>query len=180
METFGDWLLRSLENRGWSASELARRANLGPATVSRIISGTRQAGPDVALAIARALGESPETVMRRAGLLPSLPPPIAEEREIVSILRTLPAAIRRTVVTMIRALAGQEPGPAAVGEPQENYIIDDTLTAELLAEFDKVPEEWKQEAVRQVMFVARMATRPPVRIIGEDDVVEKQREEPES
>ena len=71
METIGTWLLQELETRGWSQSELARRAHLGNATLSRIISGSRQAGPDAALQIARALGEAPENVFRLAGLLPS-------------------------------------------------------------------------------------------------------------
>lgn len=73
MENFGDWLLAQLETRGWSQSELARRAGLGNATLSRIISGLRRAGPDAALSIAETLGEPPEKVFRLAGLLPPWP-----------------------------------------------------------------------------------------------------------
>lgn len=91
-ENIGDWLLEKLEERGWSQSELARRAGIGNATLSRIISGARQAGPDVSTAIARVLGERPEMVYRLAGLLPPGPSDeqSAQIREIVEMLASLP------------------------------------------------------------------------------------------
>src|SRR5574343_468585 len=67
MEAIGDWILRQLEDRGWTQAELARRAKIADATLSRIIAGTRDAGPESALAIAHALGEYPEKVYRLAG-----------------------------------------------------------------------------------------------------------------
>jgi transcriptional regulator with XRE-family HTH domain len=73
-QLFGEWILKELENRGWTQAELSRRAEIADATLSRIISGMRQAGPEAALAIARALGEPPEKIFRLAGILPSRPP----------------------------------------------------------------------------------------------------------
>lgn len=106
MEGFGDWLLLQLEDRGWSQSELARRAGLGNATLSRIISGTRKLGPETAISIAEALGESPAKVFRLAGLLP----PINESRrrefeEISEMLASLPDPIRKQTMIAVRALA---------------------------------------------------------------------------
>jgi transcriptional regulator with XRE-family HTH domain len=71
METFPDWLERELGVRGWNLSDLARRAEVSDATISRILSGTRNAGPEVCVAIAQALNYAPELVFRRAGLLPA-------------------------------------------------------------------------------------------------------------
>lgn len=81
METFGDWLTTQLDEKGWSQAELARRAHISQPTLSRIISGLRQVGPDAAAAIARALGQPPEKVFRLAGLLPGrLFPPSGENQ----------------------------------------------------------------------------------------------------
>lgn len=92
-ETIGDWLLRELEDRGWSQSELARRAGIGNATLSRIISGTRDAGPDVARAIAQALGETPEKIYRLAGLLP--PPLSPQDAELEAAVQEIAETLSR-------------------------------------------------------------------------------------
>ena len=39
---------------------------------------------------------------------------------------------------------------------------------DLLEEFRKVPDEWKEVAIAHVELVAQMAQRPPVRFIGDD------------
>ena len=70
MDNFGMWLLKELDNRGMSQSELARNAGLSRGTLSNLISGTRGRGPDSIEAIARALKLPPEHVFRMAGLLP--------------------------------------------------------------------------------------------------------------
>ena len=180
METIGAWLLTELEKRGWTQAELARRANLADATLSRIISETRQAGPDTAVAIARALHVPPETVFRRAGLLPPLPPEVEEEREVIAIWRRLPASVRRTVATMLRGLAGQAPGPGALTDPGEDHIADDILIPELLEEFRQIPDEWKETAINQVAELRRAAERPSARIIGEELETERNAETPQT
>lgn len=72
-ENFVDWLLEEIEKRGWSISHLARQAGVAQSTISLIVSGQRQPGPDVCRGIAEALGEPPERVFRLARLLPPLP-----------------------------------------------------------------------------------------------------------
>lgn len=67
---FSDWLNDQMNARGWRAVDLANAANLPSATIVRILNGDRNAGPDAAVKIAKALGLSPEHVFRQAGLLP--------------------------------------------------------------------------------------------------------------
>ena len=54
---------------------------------------------------------------------------------------------------------GDEPPPE-----DDAYLID-----ELLEEFRQVPDEWKEEAVRQIQMFRRLADHPPARFIGEQD-----------
>jgi transcriptional regulator with XRE-family HTH domain len=69
---FPDWILQELERRGWTQSELARRAEVTPATISMILSRQKNPGVDACIGIARAFNESPTHVFRLAGLLPEL------------------------------------------------------------------------------------------------------------
>lgn len=57
--------------RGLNITEMARRASIDTAHISRILAGTRQPGPDALNAIAKALGLAAEVVFQRAGLLPT-------------------------------------------------------------------------------------------------------------
>jgi transcriptional regulator with XRE-family HTH domain len=67
---FQEWLLEELRNRGWSQSELARRADISRASISNILSKTRQPGPEVCEAISRAFHIPAEIVFYQAGLFP--------------------------------------------------------------------------------------------------------------
>jgi transcriptional regulator with XRE-family HTH domain len=73
MKELADWLKQELERREWNTSDLARKAEVQPASLSRIINETREAGPNICLAIAKALHVAPERVFRKAGLLPPEP-----------------------------------------------------------------------------------------------------------
>jgi transcriptional regulator with XRE-family HTH domain len=75
MEKFKDWLEEEMAARQWRSADLARAAGLTDSTISRILSGKQKPTPDFCNAIAQALAEPPETVFRRAGLLPPLPGP---------------------------------------------------------------------------------------------------------
>jgi transcriptional regulator with XRE-family HTH domain len=70
VENIGDWLLKELEKRGWSQSDLVKESGISRGTLSNIISGTRGVGPESLVAISQALNISPVTVFRKAGLLP--------------------------------------------------------------------------------------------------------------
>lgn len=94
---FVTWLTVEMDKRGWSNSELARRAGITPSNVSMVISGTRQPGWDFCAKIARPLGHSPEHVLRQAGLLPALPAPDGDPllSEILTLAKSLNADERR-------------------------------------------------------------------------------------
>ena len=173
METFGTWILQQLDNRGWTQAELARRAHIGEATLSRIISGMRGIGPDACLSIARALNEQPEHVFRLAGLLPPLPEPVAEEREALTLLRRLPNQARQLILTQLRALAGARSAPTynATAEDSPTYgqppvAAPTDLEQELLDEFRQLPDQWQREALDEIEKLQRYANQ--VRIIGDE------------
>ena len=179
MDKMSTWLSTVLSSRAWSMRELARRAGVSHTQIGNVINGQAAPSADFCIAIARALQVSPEPVLRRAGLLPSLPPEVEEEREILAILRRLHAGVRRTVATMIRGLAGPAPNPAAVADPAVAYNADDILIPELLEEFRQVPDEWKETAIRQIAELRRAGKPPAPRIIGEELETERNAENPQ-
>lgn len=131
MGRFAEWLQSAISERGWDKAELARRASVADVTIGRILSGSRQVGPDVALSIARALGEQPERVFRQAGFLPPLPPEVSEERELVTIIREQPEVVRRVLLSMLRGLSQPRPAPARTDD-------SDPLLAEIAAIYQQL------------------------------------------
>jgi transcriptional regulator with XRE-family HTH domain len=73
MKDFVNWLIGEMNSRGWSNSELARRAGVVHSTISLVLSSKSSPGPDLCLGLARAFRMPPEEVFRIAGLLPALP-----------------------------------------------------------------------------------------------------------
>lgn len=104
METFITWLNIELNKRNWRLSDLARAANLDTGSVSRILSGTRRPGPEVCLAIARALQLPPETIFRQAGLLPPKPEEAMAEDQLLHLYRHLDARGQREALSILKAL----------------------------------------------------------------------------
>lgn len=117
------WLNEEIERRGWTYSELARRARISTGTLSNIMAGRNRPGLDFCVGISRALDKPPEKVLRLAGLLPALPPAVAEEGEAMSLFRRLNRQARGVVVTTMRSLLGL-PSTPGVDEPQ---TLDDLL-----------------------------------------------------
>ena len=66
---FANWLQQQLNEREWSHSDLARRCNVTPAQISRVIAGSRGAGPDLCIAIAKGLNLPREEVFKARGWL---------------------------------------------------------------------------------------------------------------
>ena len=54
---------------------------------------------------------------------------------------------------------------------------EDPLVEALIAEFRRVPDEWKEVAVQQVAQFRRLAELRPVRIIGEEEAEDRGPEE---
>ncbi len=157
---FAEWLEQRLKDRKWKPADLASAGSIDSGLLSRILNRSRTAGPDTALAIARGLGERPEIVFRAAGILPPSPPQVADEDELLSIVRELPARTREIVLTMLRALvAPSHYVEATNSEPQTE------LERELLAEFRELPAEWQEAAIDEVKHLADLR----IKIIGEDE-----------
>jgi len=109
---FLTWVTDETKLRGWSDSELARRIGVSSATVSRILNSVRNASWDFCAGVAHAFGLSEDEVFRRAGLLPPLPPEVAEEREIMRIVRSLSRAEREMMMRILRGLHHRTQMPA--------------------------------------------------------------------
>lgn len=170
---FANWLMREIEERGWTNAELARRAGISAPNVSMVISGQKGIGWEFCLGIARALGYPPEDVLRRAGLLPPIPARVQDEQEMLGIWRTLSDLQRRTILVMMRALAPRryslvtdvQPRPF-VAEDTVEYQVPDPVESELLEQFRRLPLR-KQERV--LADVEVMVHNNNVRLIAEED-----------
>ena len=97
------WLSHELEKRGWSYRELARRANISNALVSRTLSGDMKASADFCIKVAQALGEAPEKVLRLAGILPASP--ASDDsilQELIDLARSLPREDQKEILEYVR------------------------------------------------------------------------------
>lgn len=100
---FVDWLVGELEQRGWTNSELARRASVVPSTVSQIISGKQNPGEKFCRGAAQAFNIPPSVIFRLAGILPPRPRnPDFEELEFY--FDKITPEQQKTVVAMTRGL----------------------------------------------------------------------------
>lgn len=75
---FSEWLTTVMNERGWSQSDLARKANINRQVISSYINRQRiKPDENILKSIASALSLPPEEVFRAAGLLPT---PIGQRR----------------------------------------------------------------------------------------------------
>ena len=157
--TFAEWLVRQLQDRGWSQRELARRSDVSHTTVSDVLGNVRRPTWDFCASVASAMGENPDDLFVLAGLKPEPPEPVTEETEAVSILRELPAQMRAAALAMMRGLSGQptRQDPA--------LVAGDDLERELLEAFRQLSPRWQQVFLEDAQRAAQMGM---VRMIGEE------------
>jgi len=117
METFIAWLETQMSIRGWKPADLAHHAGIGNATLSRILNGTRKAGTDVCLGIAKALNYPPELVFRHAGLLPPLPAKTDQDKQLLHLFHQLHPNTRNTILTATRSIVRQQHSQAPPPQP---------------------------------------------------------------
>lgn len=73
-KNFSEWLLKQMQERGWSQADLAKAAGLTRTAISDYVNQKRtKPDPEALVDIARALNLSPIHVFRAAGLLPPGP-----------------------------------------------------------------------------------------------------------
>lgn len=162
MKDFVTWLTRELNERGWTNSELARRAELVPSTISMVISGRTNPGWEFCLGVARAFGFPPETVLRRAGLLPAVPARVQGEQEMLGIFRLLSENQRQMILSMLRALAPRRgfvlatdvTARSATAEESVEYAVSREIEAELLEQFRRLPPRDQERILADVENIA--------------------------
>lgn len=100
--SFNDWLEQELKRRRWRQTDLAQAMEMSDSTISHLLAGNRNPGPDLCNGIARAFGIPPEEVFRMAGLLPALPEEDDElARQLVESFKLLPIDKRREVLSYV-------------------------------------------------------------------------------
>lgn len=102
--TFGEWIQKELDKRGWDQAELSRRGDITSSQVSRIMSGLRNPGIDACSAIAHAFNLPEEIVFREAGLLAARPAATPALEEAQHLLSQLCDADQQIVLAQTRAL----------------------------------------------------------------------------
>jgi len=93
---------------------------------------------DTLVKLAIALGVTPDDIIHRAGILPPLPPSVADEGELLRLYRHLATDQRHTVLELVRVLSGQPQLPVYTPADWE----DDHLP-------DELPEEEKESALTE-------------------------------
>jgi transcriptional regulator with XRE-family HTH domain len=105
------WITGEVNKRGWTNSELARRAGISPSTLSLVLSGDRKPGISFCVGVARAFDELPEKVLRLAGLIPPLPAPEDEGvnyEQLWDVVKNMSAQERQNVFEYARWRLQQE------------------------------------------------------------------------
>jgi len=116
MTHFTDWLQSELNERGWGPADLAKRMGSYPATVSNVLNGLRNPGPDFCRGVARALGYPQEFVFRLAGLITDPTPENYDPEAALAahLIANLPPEKRAAALDYLRYLAQTaQPPPTA-------------------------------------------------------------------
>lgn len=92
------WIQDEMDKRGWKQAELARRANMAPSQVARVMTGDRGAGMEFYKGVARAFRISIEEVLRTAGVLPAITSKDTTVTRLIERLERLPPHMRTAVL----------------------------------------------------------------------------------
>lgn len=132
METFGEWLRRIRENRGYGLNQFARKVGCSPAELSRIETGERQnPSPAIVKAIAEALGVPVEKLYTRLGYLD------VEEKDDFWVRETPPTDMELEDLL-------KSSNPNFIGAPLSNEDIEDILVF-LRTKWEMEKEKRKRE-----------------------------------
>jgi transcriptional regulator with XRE-family HTH domain len=141
MHSLAQWIVQELEQRSWRAADLAHRSGITEATLSRILSGKRKAGPEVCAALADAFQAPAEQVFRIAGLLPSVPDTVEQEDEALGLFRRLDAPMRQIALGILRTLDRQQP---AADSPR---TLSERLAQQIARELEAMPPQDQQRVL---------------------------------
>ena len=147
MTKINEWLAQQLSVRGWSSSELARRAGISQSSVSNVLTGKQIPGPEFCKGVAQALGMRTEELLQRAGHLPPIPEPVVEEQEALRLLRGLSGPMRGVALSVLRALdgsaadSGTSAGSASAEAAPRPLSLTERLAFEIAADLETMPVE---------------------------------------
>jgi len=168
---FLTWVITETERHGWSYSELARRMGITPAGVTRVVNGERAVTYDFCMGIARIFDRSPEGVLRVAGLLPPLPPTVAEEQEIVRIVRGLSSEARTMILKMLRGLNNRQPSPPShhlqAQFPPSEYV-DDKSEEDWMKLWNRIWDKTPDAAKHTLVLAIQHAVESYQNRVGEE------------
>lgn len=102
MDNFSEWLLYEMNTRGFSQSELARRANISQSMISHVINGRRNPGTDFCKAIAHALKMPPKTVLLAAGIFSEKSETDPSSEELLYLFQISPPNIKEEILDFAR------------------------------------------------------------------------------
>jgi transcriptional regulator with XRE-family HTH domain len=98
------WLTKSIEDKGWSLRELARRSGVSHTTISLVLTQQRLPTWDFCAQVAQVFDMPPEQVFRMAGLLPPLSEDKEKEEELLGHFYELDNNGKKEAIAVIQAL----------------------------------------------------------------------------
>ena len=145
MTKISEWLHQQLDERGWSSSELARRAGISQSSVSNVLTGKQIPGLEFCKGVAQALDVRTVELLQRAGHLPPMPEPVVEEQEALRLLRGLNGPMRGVALSLLRALdgsvarAGAGAGSADAEPASQPRSLTERMAFEIAADLETMP-----------------------------------------
>ena len=119
---FPTWLQNELNARGWSQADLVRTTKLSTGSISHLLTGMRNPGPEACNALAKAFGYSAEMVFRVAGLLPAKSESGMDEEteKVLHLFQQLDESDQEAVIGLAQFLIDRRTGKARnVARPAE-------------------------------------------------------------
>ena len=101
-DTFSEWLSGKIVESGLSQRKVAERGGISPTSISDAISGKSPAGYEVCMGISRGLGIAPEVVLRKAGLLPTVPARTAQHEQLLHLFDQLSEQEKKEVLGYVK------------------------------------------------------------------------------
>lgn len=101
---FQTWLSDELAKRDWSQRKLALKSGISQALVSMVLAGDARPTAEFCNKVAQAFSESPEKVLRMAGLLPPIDEDDPTFQELIELARNLTLEQRQELLKYARFL----------------------------------------------------------------------------
>lgn len=104
MDKLGKFIQNELQKRNWTQADLSRIAGMNESVVSNLINGQRRLGITSVVNLAAAFGVTADSLLRAAGLLPSVPESTAEIELLVHRFNQLSDADKTTIMRMMEVM----------------------------------------------------------------------------